>query len=116
MKTKRVIYWIVTVIIAVFMLWSSYSYLSKDPIMIKGFHETLGYPMYFIFLLGIAKLLGVIGLLQQRWRILQEWAYAGFTFTFIGAMWSHYSAPSPSPLFPFIALVLLFISYILRKK
>ena len=115
MKTKHVIYWIVTVIIGAFMLFSSYSYLSKSPMIIKGFHEELGYPLYFIFFLGIAKILGVLGLLQQKWRILQEWAYAGFTFTFLGAIWSHHSTGS-SPLFPIIALVLLIISYMLRKK
>ncbi len=115
MKTKRVIYWIVTVIFGAAMLLSSYMYLSKNPMMMDTFRKILGYPTYFVMLLGIAKLLGVIGILQQKWRILQEWAYAGFTFTFIGAIWSHYSTGT-SFLFPLIALVLLWISYSLRPK
>jgi hypothetical protein len=115
MKTRRVFYWIFTCILGLFMLFSSYMYLSKNPMMIDSFHKTLGYPLYFITFLGVAKALGVIGLLQQNWKTLQEWSYAGFTFTFLGAIWTHHSTGS-SYLFPLIALVLLFFSYILRKK
>jgi uncharacterized membrane protein YphA (DoxX/SURF4 family) len=49
----------------------------------------LGYPMYFLTLLGIAKILGVIVVLSPRLPLLKEWAYAGFTFMMIGAIYSH---------------------------
>ena len=114
MKAKKLFYWIFTILVSAGMLMSSYMYLSKNPAMIKEFHETLGYPLFFISFLGVAKLLGVIGLIQQTWRTLQEWAYAGFTFTFIGAAWTHHSTGTPV-IFPLIALVFLFFSYILRK-
>lgn len=114
MKTKKVVYWVSTGIVAAFMLFSSYLYLSKNPQMIDGF-EKLGYPLYFAMLLGVAKLLGVLGLLQQKWKTLQEWAYAGFTFTFIGAAWTHLSTGT-SFLAALIALVILGVSYVFRHK
>jgi len=115
MKTRKITYWIETIVIGLFMLFSSYMYLSRNPTMMDGFHKELGYPFYFITLLGIAKIIGVIGLLQQKWKTMQEWAYAGFTFTFIGATWSHLSTGT-SFIAPLIALVLLILSYNLRVK
>jgi hypothetical protein len=48
----------------------------------------LGYPMYVLTIFGIAKLLGAIAILQNRVKVIKEWAYAGFIFNFIGAILS----------------------------
>jgi hypothetical protein len=112
MKTKKILYWVFTIFVAAFMLFSSYMYLSKSPQMIDGFQK-LGYPLYFVSLLGLAKLLGAIALLQTRFKTLQEWAYAGFTFTFIGAAWTHFSTGTPF-IMPIVALVFLGLSYWFR--
>ncbi|GAB5405232.1 MAG: hypothetical protein Aurels2KO_34630 [Aureliella sp.] len=42
--------------------------------------RSLGYPVYLMTILGVAKLLGVIALWIPRTPLLNEWAYAGFTF------------------------------------
>jgi uncharacterized membrane protein YphA (DoxX/SURF4 family) len=49
----------------------------------------LGYPSYFLVLLGIWKVLGAAALLVPRQPLLKEWAYAGAFFTYTGAMTSH---------------------------
>ena len=49
----------------------------------------LGYPPYFLKLLGLAKLLGVVGILAPQRPTLREWAYAGFTFDLLAALVSH---------------------------
>lgn len=49
----------------------------------------LGYPSYFLVLLGIWKVLGAAALLVPRQPLLKEWAYAGAFFTYTGAMISH---------------------------
>ena len=49
----------------------------------------LGYPSYFLVLLGGWKVLGAAGLLVPRRPLLKEWAYAGAFFTYTGAMVSH---------------------------
>jgi uncharacterized membrane protein len=49
----------------------------------------LGYPSYFLVLLGVWKLLGAAALLVPRQALLKEWAYAGAFFSYTGAMVSH---------------------------
>jgi hypothetical protein len=49
----------------------------------------LGYPSYFLVLLGTWKVLGAVALLVPRRALLKEWAYAGAFFTYTGAVVSH---------------------------
>ena len=49
----------------------------------------LGYPSYFLVLLGIWKVLGASALLIPGRPLLKEWAYAGAFFTYTGAIASH---------------------------
>jgi uncharacterized membrane protein len=45
----------------------------------------LGYPLYFLYILGIWKILGAIVILIQKFSLLKEWAYTGFFFAMSGA-------------------------------
>jgi hypothetical protein len=77
----------------------------------------LGYPPYFFKLLGVAKLLGVVGLLAPRQHTLREWAYAGFAFDLIAAMVSHLATGGAAHVGqPLLVLVLLAASYLLRRR
>jgi uncharacterized membrane protein YphA (DoxX/SURF4 family) len=49
----------------------------------------LGYPLYFIMILGVWKVLGTIALLVPGFPRLKEWAYAGIFFNMTGAAISH---------------------------
>ena len=49
----------------------------------------LGYPIYFLTILGVWKLLGVVAVLIPKFPLLKEWAYAGFFFVMSGAIFSH---------------------------
>jgi hypothetical protein len=49
----------------------------------------LGYPPYFLALLGTWKMLGAVALLIPGRALLKEWAYAGAFFTYTGAVVSH---------------------------
>ena len=49
----------------------------------------LGYPVYFITILGVWKILGVAAVLIPKFPLLKEWAYAGFFFAMSGAIFSH---------------------------
>ena len=115
MKTTTILYWIFTGLIGLGMALSSAMYLTGNPEIVKGF-ETLGLPGYFIPFLGIAKLLGAVALLFPiKKETIKEWAYAGFAFTFIGAIWFHLSTQTPFA-GPLIALVLLSASYWFRLR
>ena len=71
----------------------------------------LGYPVYFVTILGICKILGVIVLLIPKFPLLKEWAYAGFFFMMSGAVFTHIAAGnSMSELFP--SLLLLFLTLV----
>ena len=49
----------------------------------------LGYPSYFLVLLGTWKVLGAFVLLIPGRPLLKEWAHAGAFFTYTGAIVSH---------------------------
>jgi hypothetical protein len=55
----------------------------------------LGYPVYLLPFLGIAKTLGVIAVLIPGFQRLKKWAFAGLAFEVIGALFSHLSVGDP---------------------
>jgi DoxX-like family len=63
-------------------------YSSHNKQMKKQF-ESLKLPNYLSGVLGTANVLGVAALLAPRQTLLKEWAYSGFTFTFLGAAAAH---------------------------
>ncbi len=109
MKTNKIIYWASTILFSAGMLMSSFMYLSHSPELMKGF-TMLGYPVYFVNLLGVAKLLGAIALLVPAFPKVKEWAYAGFVFCLIGATWTHLSTHTPFAM-PLAFLAVLVVSY-----
>ena len=80
--------------------------------------QLLGYPMYFITIIGVWKILGVVAILSPRLPLLKEWAYAGFFFIMSGAVLSHLlKASSAKDLFgPALLLVLTVISWYSRPQ
>lgn len=110
---RKVTYWISTVIVAGISLLAAFGYLSGSPQSVQGFAH-LGYPQQLRILLGIAKVLGAITLLIPGFPNIKEWAYAGFTFTWIAAFTAHHIAKDPSQFMPLILLVILFVSYFTR--
>ena len=87
-KTARRIYWTVTLLFVVTMMSAGLTYLAGASFNVEGVTH-LGYPAYLLKILGIAKFLGGIAILQGRFRTLKEWAYAGYTFSLLGASASH---------------------------
>lgn len=114
MKTIKILYWISTGLISAFYLMSSSMYLTRNPELMQGF-AAMGFPVFFVTMLGIAKLLGALALLNPWSETLKEWAYAGFTFTLIGAVWIHVET-STSFIMPLLVQVFLGVSYYLRMR
>lgn len=114
MKINKIIYWVSTGLVAAGMLLSAGMYLTGHPELLKNF-QALNIPLYFVGLLGMAKLLGAIVLIVPAWDRLKEWSYAGFAFTFIGAVWTHVATGTPW-VAPFVFLVILAISYVFRLR
>ena len=116
-KTIRISYWIITVLFSVAMLGSGISELQQGEEAKQALIH-LGYPVYLNIILGVAKIIGVITLLQWKFNTIKEWAYAGFTIDFIGASASMYFAGDGilTALSPVIFIAVMFISYFLWKK
>jgi DoxX-like family len=117
MKKNKIIYWAATGIIALMMVFSAYSYLSK-PEMAAAFKH-LGFPDYFRIELAIAKILGALVLIIPAIPIkIKEWAYAGFAITFISAAIAHFNSGDPSSMIimPLVFLAVLVISNIYLYK
>lgn len=94
MKKNKIIYWSLTGLVAAGFLMSSFMYLGKNPELLNGF-KMMGFPEFFIPILGWAKLLGALAVVNPWFPKLKEWAYAGFTFTLIGAVWTHMATGTP---------------------
>ena len=69
-----------------------------------------GYPFYFLTIIGVWKLLGVVALLVPKYPLVKEWAYAGFFFTMSGALFSHISVGDPvAQMIPAVLLLTLIV-------
>jgi hypothetical protein len=90
MKTsaKTIGYWVTTAILLFAMLSGGIAELMHRPETIEGMKQ-LGYPVYFVMILGFWKVLGSVALLAPGFPRLKEWAYAGIFFNMTGAAVSH---------------------------
>jgi hypothetical protein len=119
MKTTKILYWVFNVLFAFVMFGSAIPDVMSSPDAVKGIHGMLGYPLYFVPFIGVAKMLGAIVILIPRFPLLKEWAYAGLTFDVIAATYSLYSIPNPEGpwyfMFPFLALAAAAYIYYHKK-
>ena len=88
MKVNKIIYWTSTIIFAA---------------------------LFMLPLLGTAKLLGAIALVQPKFKTLKEWAYAGFTINLTGAVWAHVATNTPFTTV-MVFFVILAVSYVFWKR
>ena len=109
-KRNKIIYWISTIWLALGMASTGMVQLlmiNDERVMMTA----LGYPLYFLTLLGTWKLLGVVAILIPKFPLLKEWAYAGFFFAMSGAVFSHV-AIGDQAMSLFGPLLLLFLTII----
>lgn len=114
MKTT---YWTTTLLTAIYLLWSAYSYLfSKSTI--EGIKD-LGFPDYFRIELAVLKVLAVIILLVPQIPIqIKEWAYVGIGLFYITAIVAHAAHKDPLiiSLINIVLMGLLVVSNMYLKK
>src|SRR4051794_40156191 len=111
-KRYKIIYWIATIWLALGMVSTATVQLFKGKAGAGGVDSIthLGYPTYFLTILGVWKILGVVAVLIPTFPLLKEWAYAGFFFAMSGAVFSHIaSGDSVSEIFPSLLLLFLIV-------
>lgn len=117
MKKIKIVYWIITIIFAGFMIFSAVPDIMVEPDAVKMI-TGLGYPKYIISFLGVAKLIGSIVILIPAFNRIKEWAYAGLFFDLIGATYSALALGGfqPEILIMILPIGFLFLSYFLWHK
>ena len=118
-KTRRIIYWIMTVLVA-FPIGSGgiaqvMQYIASPHAVVP----ILGYPMYFFAILGFWKFFGALTILVPGFPRLKEWAYAGIFFDLTGAaascaMSGGYGAYGFHVIAPLIITGFMVASWVLR--
>jgi uncharacterized membrane protein YphA (DoxX/SURF4 family) len=134
---RPVLYWITTVYVAIVMLIGGLSevldaslHIEFSSIGVSTVVAVLGYPLYFVYIIGIAKIFGAIVIIVPRFPRMKEWAYAGLVLNMIGASISWLvvtiiqGVPIPagygSPAFHVFnalhVLVIIIVSWLLRPE
>ncbi len=88
-KTKRLLYCGTTGFLAFGMSAQAFAQIFHTKGYVDMIIVHLGYPLYFLNIIGVWKLLGVVAILVPGFKLVKEWAYAGFFFVMSGAVFSH---------------------------
>jgi hypothetical protein len=87
-EIRTVAYWTATAVLATeCFVGAVMGALQLQPF--KGIATHLGYPLYFMTILGVCYVSAGVVLLAPRLPRLKEWAYAGLIFNYTGAAASH---------------------------
>lgn len=87
-RNRTVVYWLTTAILAIELLAGGAWDVLRLP-QVRDVIHRVGYPVYFLVILGVWKILGSIAIIIPRFPLLKEWAYAGVVFSLTGALASN---------------------------
>ena len=118
MKKTKTLYWIFTILFGGFMIFSAIPDALNSADAVQLMHDQLGYPLYVIPFIGVAKILGALVLFIPGFARVKEWAYAGLMFDLIGAMYSLLYIGGGIAAGGFMSLIILIgaLSYIYHHK
>ncbi|HXO18647.1 MAG TPA: DoxX family protein [Thermoanaerobaculia bacterium] len=117
MKARAVGYWICTALIAFAFLSGGVVDVMRPQQALEGMTH-LGYPPYFMIILGVWKILGGVVILLPGFALPKEWAYAGMIFDLTGASASHFATGDDVRhiVVPLVLAVLVVASWALRPE
>lgn len=115
MNAKKIGYWASTALIALSFLSGGIVDALRLPDALEGMTH-LGYPPYFMTILGVWKVLGALVILAPGLPLIKEWAYAGMIFDLTGASASHFASGDDAwhILVPLILAAVAAASWVLR--
>jgi hypothetical protein len=116
-RTAKIIYWTGAALTSLWFGLSGFFELTKNPI-VWDITVKLGYPSHFIYILGVAKLSGIIVLLiPDRLIRLKEWVFAGLFFDIIFAFFSKLAVLTPAAAVDaVVAFVMVGVTYLMFRK
>ena len=89
-RYRMAAYWLVTIPVVAELGLGGVWDIARIP-YVRDLVAHLGYPSYFLVLLGTWKVLAAVALLVPGRPLLKEWAYAGFAFDLGSAVIAHLS-------------------------
>jgi uncharacterized membrane protein YphA (DoxX/SURF4 family) len=112
---RPIIYWFATAVVALLFAVPGASLVAHVPHFAEEMGR-LGYPPYFLYFLGVGKVLGAVTILLPGLPRLKEWAYAGMLFDIIGAIVSHVAVgdAAANVVLPIVIACMLLASWGLR--
>lgn len=116
-KRNNILFWVFTILFCAFIMMSTIPNILSAPEWVEVF-KMLGYPLYMLPFIGVAKLLGIIALLIPGFPRIKEWAYAGMFFDLTGAVYSGLMTGgfNPQMLIMLVPFVLGGLSYVYHHK
>ena len=112
------LYTTIKVIFSLFMLFSAIGELSLNETVVHSM-ELIQMPVYLLYLLSVLKISGIIALWFSPYKWIKEWAYVGFTFDFIGAIFGFIATGNlimPDIVMAPVGLILCLSTYFLWRK
>ena len=118
MKKINILYWIFTGLFAAFMLFSAIPNIISNQQSIDLIVTQMGYPLYFIPFIGVAKALGAIAIVIPGFPRVKEWAYSGLMFDLVSATYSFIALGKTLPEwgFMFVPMLVGGLSYYFYHK
>jgi len=116
-KTSKLIYWIGAAFMSLWFGASGFFELTHNPV-VWDITVQLGYPPHFIYILGVAKIAGVVVLLTpEKLLRLKEWVFAGMFFDITFAFFSKLAVLNfAATIDAIIAFTALSATYIMFRK
>lgn len=116
-KIRKIIFWITTAIIAIAYFVTGlgnilpFAHIAQDM-------AHLGYPAYFLKIIGVWKILAAFVIVVPNIPRIKEWAYAGMIFDLTGAAFSRFAIGDPFPqiIIPLCIATLVTVNYLLRHS
>jgi len=115
-RRRMIAYWVTTALVVFELVSGGVWDILRVP-QVRVLIEHLGYPSYFLVILGTWKLLGAAALLVPKFPRLKEWAYAGVIFDLTGAVASLFAAglaTVDTAAYPVLMVPVAFLSWALR--
>jgi hypothetical protein len=110
-RSLRFWYWTATILFALLLLLDGFGGITRQQAGVDVLTH-LGYPLYLLPALGVAKCLAAVAVLQTRFRTPKEWAFAGWTFNCVGAFVSRAAVGDSAELiFPVVFLAVAAVPY-----
>ncbi len=108
---------VITGLVAFIWVYFGRLYLIHDPDEWRIANQQLGYPLYIIPLIGVAHILGGVGLLIPNVPRLTEWVYAGLAINLLIVFYSQLNGGGSTwdKFDPILVMAFVFASYVFRR-